>query len=304
MPPEILNANLPNGPLPEHGFRDGKLFIKVGENRQAISVWPELQAWEKGPTESIWRSCENPDLNLGWMTSSIEEYAREPEGQLPLLYDAEAHHAYVGAFESYLQAIPEPVLNWANGYPEGCWRILNAFVRMGQAAEQLARSGQFALLFMLSHLDIFESAGSRHDWSRAGNLALGPRNKTLISLGFEPSELIGDLLGRMPAESCSRRNLLWLRAMLRRPELRNRLALIPRINIAVMAIVRNDSLWRACSVEFVKEVGETSFNDVVSLSAWDLVEVLDFDEAQGYSHQPIRSLAELDLIRQECSGVD
>jgi hypothetical protein len=299
MSPETLNANLSDGPLPEHGFRDGKLFIKVGENRQAISVWPELQAWEKGPTESIWRPCENPDLDLGWMTSSIEEYAREPEGQLPLLYDAEAHRAYVEAFESYLQAIPEPVLNWAIAYPEGYWRILNAFVRMGQAAEQLARSGQFALLFMLSHLDIFDQARPGHDWSRAESLALGPRNEVLSAIGFEPSELIGDLLGRVPPGSCSRRNLRWLRAMFRRPELRNRLALIPRINIAVMAIVRNDSLWRACSVEFVREVGKASFNDVVSLSAGDLVEVLDFDEARGYSRQPIRNIAEMDFIRHE-----
>jgi hypothetical protein len=66
-----------------------------------------------------------------------------------------------------------------------------------------------------------------------------------------------------------------------------------------MAIVRNDSLWRACSVEFVKEVGETPFNDVASLSAWDLVEVLDFNEAIGRSRRPIQSFAELDLIRHK-----
>jgi hypothetical protein len=273
--------------------------VEVGENRQAISIWPELQAWEKGPTESTWQPCESPDLDLGWMTSSIQEYACESEGQLPLLYDAEAHRAYVEAFGSYLQAIPEPVLNWLNGYPEGYWRILKAFSRMGPAAEQLARSGQFALLFMLSHLDIFDSASPRHDWSRAKRLALGSQNEILSAVGFEPSELIEDLLGRVPPGSCSRRNLRWLRAMFRRPELRNRLALIPRINIAVMAIVRNDSLWRACSVEFVKEVGETPFNDVASLSAWDLVEVLDFNEAIGRSRRPIQSFAELDLIRHK-----
>jgi hypothetical protein len=233
------------------------------------------------------------------MTSSIEEYAREPEGQLPLLYDAEAHRAYVEAFESYLQAIPEPMLNWANAYPEGYWRILSAFVRMDQAAEQLARSGQFALLFMLSHLDIFDSASPRHDWSRAKRLALESQNEVLSAVGFEPSELIGDLLGRVPAGSCSRRNLRWLRAMLRLQDLRDRLALIPRINIAVLSIVRNDSLWRACSEEFVREVGEASFNDVVSLSAWDLVEVLNVDEARGRSRRPIRSIAELDRIRHE-----
>jgi hypothetical protein len=66
-----------------------------------------------------------------------------------------------------------------------------------------------------------------------------------------------------------------------------------------MAIVRNDSLWRACSVKFVREVGKASFNDVVSLSAWDMVEVLDLDEARGYSRQPIRNIAEMDLIRHE-----
>jgi len=299
MPPETLNAHLPNGPLPEHGFRDGKLFIRVGENRQAISVWPELRAWEKGPTESTWRPCENPDLDLGWMTSSIEEYDRETREQLPLIDGEEAHLAYVKAYRSYLRAVPEPVRNWASSYPEGYWRILSAFVRMSPAAEQLARSGQFALLFMLSHLDIFDSASPRHDWSRAKRLALGSQNEVLSAVGFEPSELIGDLLGRVPPGSCSRRNLRWLRAMLRRPELRNRLALIPRINIGAMAIVRNDLLWQACSLEFIREVGEASFNDVVSLSAWDLVEVLDFNEARGYSRQSIRSITELDLIRHE-----
>ena len=301
MPPETLNAHLPNGPLPEHGFRDGKLFIRVGENRQAISVWPELRAWEKGPTESTWRPCENPDLDLGWMTSSIEEYDRETREQLPLIDGEEAHLAYVKAYRSYLRAVPEPVRNWASSYPEGYWRILSAFVRMSPAAEQLARSGQFALLFMLSHLDIFDSASPRHDWSRAKRLALGSQNEVLSAVGFEPSELIGDLLGRVPPGSCSRRNLRWLRAMLRRPELRDRLASIPRINIAVISIVRNDSLWRACSVEFVREVGEARFNDVVAPSAWDLDKILDSDEARGYSRQPIRSLEELDHIGQELS---
>jgi len=233
------------------------------------------------------------------MTSSIEEYAREPEGRLPLFYDAEAHRNYVEAYKSYLRTIPEPVLNLANRYREGYWRVLSAFVRMGPAAEQLARTNEFALLFMLSHLDIFDPAGPRHDWSRARSLALGRRNETLSALGFKPSELILDLLGRVPAESCSRRNLRWLRAMLRLPNLRNRLALIPRINIAVMAIVRDESRWRTCSEEFVREVGEARFNDIVSLSAWDLDEVLDFDEARGRSRRPIRSLAELDLIRHE-----
>ena len=304
MPPEISSATLPDGPLPKPGFRDGKLFVEVGENRQAIFIWPDLQAWEKDPTEPTWRPCEAPDLDLGWMTSSIEEYARETRGRLPLIDDEEDHRAYVEAYNSYLRTIPEPVLNWTNSYPEGYWRVLNAFLRMGQAAEQLARTGEFALLFMLSHLNIFEPASPRHDWSRAESLARGPRNEALSALGFEPSELIGDLLGRVPAGSCSRQNFRWLRAMLRRPELRDRLDLIPHINIAVMAIVRNDSLWRACSLEFVREVGETSFNDVVSLSAWDLIEVLDLDEARGYSRQLIRSLAELDRIRQECSGVD
>jgi len=299
MPPETLNVHLPDGPLPEPRFRNGKLFVEVGENRQAISVWPELQAWKKSPDESTWRLCENPDLDLGWMTDSIDAYADGTWGQLPLFYDAEAHQAYVEAYDSYLRIVPEPVLNWASSYPESYWQILSAFARMGPAAEQLVRSGQFALLFMLSHLDIFDSGSRRHDWSRAESLARGPRNELLSALGFEPSELLSDLLGRVPAESCSRRNLRWLRAMLQRPELRNRLALIPRINIAVIAIVRNDSLWRACSVEFVRKVGEASFNDVVSLSAWDLVEVLDFDEARGYYRQPIRSLAELDLIRHE-----
>jgi hypothetical protein len=301
MPSDTSIVNPPTGQPPEHCFRDGKLFIKVGADRQAIAAWPELRAWEKGPAESTWRQCENPDMDLGWMTSSIEEYAREPEGRLPLYYDAEAHRNYVEAYKSYLRTIPEPVLDLANSYQEGYWRVLSAFVRMSPAAEQLARSGQFALLFMLSHLDIFDPADPRHDWSRAGSLALGRRNKMLSALGFEPSELIGDLLGRVPAGSCSRRNLRWLRAMLRRPELRDRLALIPRINIAVMAIVRNDSLWPACSVEFVREVGEARFNDVVAPSAWDLDKVMDFDEARGYSRQPIRSLEELDHIRQELS---
>jgi len=299
MPPDTSSANLPSGPLPEPGFQDGTLFVEVGENRQAISVWPELQAWEKGPAESTWRPCEDPDLDLGWMTSSIEEYAREPEGLLPLFYDAEAHRNYIEAYKSYLRTIPEPVLILANSYREGYWRVLNAFVRMGPTAEQLARTEEFALLFMLSHLDIFDPAGPRHDWSRAESLALGRRNEMLSALGFEPSELIGDLLGRVPAESCSMRSLRWLRAMLRLPNLRNRLALIPRINIAVMAIVRDESRWLACSEEFVREVGEARFNDIVSLSAWDLDEVLDFDEARGRSRRPIQNLAELDLIRHE-----
>jgi hypothetical protein len=299
MPPETLNAHLPDGPLPEPGFRDGKLFVDVGENRQAIAAWPELHAWEKGPAESTWRRCENPDLDLGWMTDSIDAYADGTWGQLPLFYDAEAHQAYVEAYDFYLRMVPEPVLNWASSYPESYWRILSAFARMGPAAEQLVRNGQFALLFMLSHLDIFDSTSPPNDWSRAKRLALGSQNEVLSALGFEPSELIGDLLNRVPAGSCSRRNLRWLRAMFRRLELRDRLALIPRINIAVMAILRNDPLWRACSVEFIREVGEASFNDVVSLSAWDLIEVLDFDETRGYSRQPIRSLAELDLIRHK-----
>jgi hypothetical protein len=276
---------------PSARFLDGMLWFRSCQKLYVVSAWPNLQAWHRPPGEDSWQVCDKPDLDLQWARVATESIDLET---LPF---ADYHRGQINAYKEYLDRMPHEVMFSASSYPEGHWRLLQAFRRLGPAASDLASGNSFALLFMLAHLDRFGLTRA-HDWQQARLLVTRRQRDTLGRMGFSPKEWAARFLRKIPAASCSVRNLRRLRLLLRNPELRKRLAHLPRINTAVITMVGRPEVLRVCSQRLLVEVGLATFNDDIGISAWELNRGLHLLDLLGECppRQPFQEMAQIDAF--------
>lgn len=263
-------------------IRAGNLYWNQGDAELMISSWPYIVAWRRPTGSQGWLPCGDPGIDLAFMRLAAEDAC---------------HTAW--AIQEWLKTLPAHILAWVAAYPEGHWRLLQAFKHLGPLAATWATRGDFALLFMLAHLERFARMGRRFSWERAVDLASKPRQDVAGGLGFPCPDAAG-ILARVVPGTCAFRYLRRLKAMTRFPKLVARLAAFPRINVGLLTLVRDPERGRLCSPHLLEEVSLSVMNDSVAPSAWDIDTILDHDERTGRaSRPPISGLAELEAIFRE-----
>ena len=290
-----MTARLPLHRLPPPRPGEVRLVLFDGQHQQVVSSWPALQAWKKTTVRAPWRTCD-PDLDLQRLYCLAEETEPGQEPRLPL-----AHGRRTEVYAAFLLAIPRRVREWVLAYPEGYWRLLHAFRRLGSAAEDLAAGGAFALLFMLAHLDRFDHAHPRQDWSCARSLVRRRQRDALHVLGFQRRESVARLLRNVPPGTCTVANLRLLRKILRNQATHRLLAHLPRINAGVLLCLARHDRREFCTGGLLAEIGKDRSNDTIGLSAGKLGEVLRMADRLGCAHEltPLRSLARLEALHRD-----
>jgi hypothetical protein len=131
-------------------FYDGLLGFGRGRARYVVSAYPDSKAWFKPLNGTRWYECDKPfGLNRICRAASL---VMDSTGQFLLPFPGAAREE-AEAYQQYLRTIPREVRLAVLKYPpEGQWRLLLAFSRLGSVASDLARGGAWALLFLLGHL--------------------------------------------------------------------------------------------------------------------------------------------------------
>jgi hypothetical protein len=289
---------------PRRGFvvKDGgKLYEFKRDSITVSKAWPPVR-YQKTRKKPYWHYTRIDKLNYNFeairysicMTRGISpatmfEPIPIPEGWPP---------KWLAPLAKFYEPIPVEVREFMLGtdswhFIDTPWNFCAFFARCKDAGE-ITRSSP-ATAYMLANLPVFRK-DVRRRWETVRRLAGKPRREILGYLGWPDSEAMARIVAKIPIESCCKKNLLLLRAVVTRsPETVKPLSHVRRLNNMNLEMICRrrykvrsgwrliDEVGQICSERYPDSGGHLLFEDTVRM-----------EELLGMPATPIKSVEHLE----------
>lgn len=282
---------------PRRGFvvkDDGKLYEFKRDSITVSKAWPPVR-YQKTRKKPYWHYTRIDKLNFSWMAIKYsicldtgvppeEELGRVPKNWPP---------KWLAPLAKFYEQIPVEVreLMLDRRSCDTPWNFCAFFARCEAAGEIMMSSP--ATAYMLANLPVFRK-GVKRRWETVRRLAGKQRREILGYLGWPASEAMAKIVAKIPFESCRKKTLLRLRAVVTRsPEVIKPLSHIRSFNDMNLEMICRRRYKARSGWRLIDEVGQMSPERYPDAAPRLFEDTVRMEELLGLPATPIKSVEHL-----------
>ncbi len=283
---------------PRRGFvvKDGgKLYEFKRDSITVSRAWPPVR-YQKTRKKPYWHYTRIDKLNFSWMavkysiciTKGIpleKELERIPNDWPP---------KWLAPLAKFYEPIPLEVreLMIDRRSCDTPWNFCAFFARCKDAGEIMMSSP--AMAYMLANLPVFRK-GVKRRWEIVRRLAGKQRREILRYLGWPDSEAMARIVVKIPVESCGKKNLLRLRAVVTRsPEVIKPLSHVRSFNDMNLEMICRRRYKARSGWRLIDEVGQMQSERYPEAAPRLFEDTVRMEELLGMPATPIKSVEHLE----------
>lgn len=292
---------------PRRGFvvkDDGKLYEFKRDSVTVSRAWPPVR-YQKTRKKPYWHYTPFSKLNYSYMAIrySICLSKSVPVGEEFGNMPADWPPKWLAPLAKFYEPIPVEVRERMIG-KEGAdtpWNICAFFARCKDAGGIMRSSP--ATAYMLANLPVFRK-GVKRRWDIVRRLAGKQRREILGYLGWPDTEAMAKIIARIPVDSCRKKNLLLLRAVVSRsPEVIKPLSHIRSFNDMNLEMICRRKYRKRSGWRLIDEVGKMSSERYPVAVPRVFEDTVRMEELLGIQATPIKSVEHLGRRHEKAISV-